>query len=276
MPRQPFMVNTAPSYYYKKTINEYGISHFYTFQTDREHTQIETSVPDGCTDIIFHYDKESGDAGAYLYGSPLTPHAFELLEGYTYFGVRFLPGNSPITVDVSTMADVINQVIPYKSIADDGRLPESIAVCPDFESQVALFLRDYLRSQEKEEEKSSNFTLKQYLLNTILGCSGNIRIEKLAKCSGYSVRYINRIFKDEIGISPKTFSRIVRFQKCLNDMSENAVWNAEMDMEPLLGDLGYSDQSHMIREFKEFSKRTPIRYLEELKKFDYAHRLKVI
>ncbi len=271
-PKQPFMVKLSSSYY-KKIVNNYGISHFYSFQLDEGVNQIETSVPDGCVDIIFHYSGNGGQAGASIYGSPLEPHSFDMISGFRYFGVRFLPGNSPMLVDAS-VSELINQVTPLSGDSN-LKLTRLIAQGPDFETQVRAFFDFYLKELEQTHVGSCDYKLNQYLLKEIIQNFGNVKISELAEKSGYSVRYINRVFKEAEGISPKNFCRIIRFQCCMNAIThlEN---NPNIDADELVCRLGYCDQSHMIREFKEFSKRTPLSYLEELKAFDYVNRLKIV
>lgn len=268
------MVKCA-STYYKRVINQYGISHFYRFHQSKDTHQIETSVPDVCTDIIFHHDPHRNDLGAYLYGSPLLPHAFEMIPGYHYFGVRFLPGNLPLVTDIS-MAETINQVIPLNNVGKHINLAELIGHQKSFESQIDMFLNFYKKSLHDQLNKDKSFGLKKYLINQILNSSGNIRVEDLADTSGYSVRYVNRMFKAEMGIPPKKFCKIVRFQRCLSDMCNRLRDSKDLNLGMLSFDLGYADESHMIRDFKEYTNRTPHEFWKELHGFQYLNRLKVV
>lgn len=274
MSKQPYMVKLASSYY-KKFVNNYGISHFYSFKLDKGVHSIETSVPDGCIDIIFNKDMEGGVMGASIYGSPLSPHPFDLNPGYEYFGVRFLPGNSPIIIDASA-SELINRV-ELVSGAEMTSLVEEIGECHDFNKRTILFLQFYLSKVDADIKFSPTRELNYFLVNEMIKYSGNIRIEKLSEKSGYSVRYVNRVFKDEQGIAPKSFCRILRFQSCMSALTLASNDDAsESDFDLLVSKLGYSDQSHLIREFKEFSMRTPKKCLDELNEFDYRQRLKIV
>jgi AraC-like DNA-binding protein len=274
LPRQPFMVKCS-SQYYKKVINRFGISHFYSFQQDHNTLQIETSVPDGCMDIIFHYDAGKNDVGASLYGSPLAPRSFDMIPGYHYFGIRFLPGNLPLLAGIC-MADVINKVTPLDFRLKDDSLTEMIENSDSFEQQINVFMSYYMNSLEHEISRAKNFEFKKYLVNEILKRNGNVKVNELALDSNYSVRYVNSTFKAEVGISPKEFCRIIRFQKCLSDLCTKYTGCNDFDMDTMSLNLGYSDQSHMIRDFKEFTKRTPSAFLNELGRFDYLKRLKIV
>lgn len=261
--------------YYKKVVNQDGISHFYRFRQKEDLNQIETSVPDGCTDIIFSYDADKSHIGVNLYGSPLMPRTFDMTPGYYYFGVRFLPGNLPMVTGVN-MADAVNSVIPLGGKAKQQNLAELIGSKDSFENQIEIFMDFYRRNLDDELSLVKNYELKKYLVSSILSSNGSVRIEELANSSGYSVRYVNRMFKSEMGIPPKEFCRIIRFQKCMSDMCSKYRGCEDMDLGMLSMDLGYADESHMIRDFKEYTNRTPHAFWSELGKFQYLNRLKFV
>ena len=82
-------------------------------------------------------------------------------------------------------------------------------------------------------------------------------VREAAKDLGLSQRRFIQVFKEEVGMTPKLFSRIQRFQQTRSFIRLNQFpnWAA------LAFDLGYFDQSHLIREFLEFSGFTPTDYL---------------
>lgn len=76
---------------------------------------------------------------------------------------------------------------------------------------------------------------------------------ELANETGYSTRYLRKQFEDHIGISPKLFSQIVRFQSSLNMLLKNA----SCSVIDVSNENGYYDQAHLINEFKNFGYDTP-------------------
>ena len=82
-------------------------------------------------------------------------------------------------------------------------------------------------------------------------------VREAAKYLGLSQRRFIQVFKAEVGLTPKLFSRIQRFQQTRTLIRQNPSpnWAA------LAVDLGYFDQSHLIREFLEFSGLSPTDYL---------------
>ena len=81
-------------------------------------------------------------------------------------------------------------------------------------------------------------------------------VREAAKYLGLSQRRFIQLFKAEVGMTPKLFNRIQRFQKTRTFIQQNPSpnWAA------LALDLGYFDQSHLIREFLEFSGLSPTDY----------------
>src|SRR5215510_6018027 len=72
-----------------------------------------------------------------------------------------------------------------------------------------------------------------------------------------------QVFKAEVGITPKLFSRIQRFQQTRTFIQHNP----SINWADLAVDFGYFDQSHFIREFLEFSGLSPTDYINRQKRF---------
>src|SRR5215510_9861443 len=89
------------------------------------------------------------------------------------------------------------------------------------------------------------------------------RVRDAAKYLGLSQRRFIQVFKAEVGITPKLFSRIQRFQQTRTFIQHNPTIN----WADLAVGLGYFDQSHLIREFLEFSGLSPTDYINRYKRF---------
>ena len=77
---------------------------------------------------------------------------------------------------------------------------------------------------------------------------------ELARIACFSKKQFERVFSQCVGMKPKEYSRIVRFQKSLWFMQ-----NGPCDNMDIAYSNGYADESHFIREFKTFSGYTPQR-----------------
>jgi AraC-like DNA-binding protein len=87
-------------------------------------------------------------------------------------------------------------------------------------------------------------------------------VREAAEYLGLSQRRLIEVFKAEVGLTPKLFSRIQRFQRARAIIGQNC---SAPDWTALALDLGYFDQSHFIREFLEFSGISPTAYLNRHK-----------
>jgi transcriptional regulator GlxA family with amidase domain len=96
---------------------------------------------------------------------------------------------------------------------------------------------------------NDNDAMLNQVLDSILRSGGATRVADLASQSRISRRHLERIFLRSVGIGPKLFSRIVRFQHLLR-----APYN---DWAMLAADSGYFDQAHLIRDFRQFTGQTP-------------------
>jgi len=88
------------------------------------------------------------------------------------------------------------------------------------------------------------------------------RVREAAKYLGLSQRRFIQVFKAEVGITPKLFSRIQRFQQTRTLIQQNP----SINWAHLAVDLGYFDQSHLIREFLEFSGLSPTEHINRHKR----------
>lgn len=95
-------------------------------------------------------------------------------------------------------------------------------------------------------------------LEVALEAQGGARVEDLARKAGCSARHLKRLFDQWVGLSPKIFSRIVRFQALCGRLTDAS----QADWVGLANDHGYFDQSHLIRDFSDFAGLTPMEFLK--------------
>ena len=96
--------------------------------------------------------------------------------------------------------------------------------------------------------------------NRILSMRGLVNIDVLAREFDISRRQLERRFAAQIGITPKSFSRIARFQTAL----DLKVVNPNLSWLETAHELGYFDQMHLIHDFKKLCGETPNRILATL------------
>jgi AraC-like DNA-binding protein len=91
------------------------------------------------------------------------------------------------------------------------------------------------------------------LAASVLRRQGRVTVDALARAAGVSRQHLSREFRERIGITPKLYTRLARFQSGL----VYAGARARVDWAWAAVDMGYADQSHMIAEFREFGGLTP-------------------
>jgi len=94
--------------------------------------------------------------------------------------------------------------------------------------------------------------LTEEAVRRIALAKGAADIAALARDLGVSCRQLERRFRDHVGLSPKLFSRMQRFQQVFQ-----AIGEAGPNWVRAAVECGYYDQAHLIRDFKDFSGETP-------------------
>ncbi|MEZ4776911.1 MAG: helix-turn-helix domain-containing protein [Bacteroidia bacterium] len=81
----------------------------------------------------------------------------------------------------------------------------------------------------------------------------------LEKTIGYSHKHSLQLIKEKSGLTPKAIQKVSRFDRSLRLLNHQT----SVDWAALALDAGYADQSHFIREFRQFTGCTPSSYLKE-------------
>jgi len=221
-------------------------------------------VPDGNTSLMFIdeilYRRRPQQAQAsrhlrqcLLIGQKSQPVFYSFPPGQTIetFGVRFRPLGldrfikvpmhqlSDLTVEAERLfGPAINSL--YQRLLEQKDL-----------SSVRFFLdKFFLGRLERPTEK---YGLAQQLVGQILRQKGQVKIADLTSRSAVSARQADRLFRHFLGLSPKHFARIIRFNHCIYEYNRKSF--------DKLTDLayanGYFDQMHFIKEVKSFTLKTP-------------------
>lgn len=210
-------------------------------------------VSDGCIDILWD---ATSPQWICITGFSNRYTEFHLEPSFCYYGIRFLPTAFPLLFNIpaselTNRFEDLDIVAPqlYKwilhRIEDKGSFEE-------IRKELDLLFLDCHRIHASELDSRLYDSMKIMLLK-----KGNIIIEKELD-TGLSPRQLRRLFDFYIGDSPKAFSKVIRFQTVLNQnptldgIRENKIYF----------DLGYFDQSHFIKDFKNFYGLPPSRAFE--------------
>ncbi|MDT3722454.1 helix-turn-helix domain-containing protein [Pseudomonas oryzihabitans] len=238
-----------------------GVSHYYCFDVAQS-ASATVVVPDGCVDVIF--DCNAGQPRARVCGTALNARRVELLPNHRYFGARFRPGVIPGFLAV-TAEDLTDQEHDLRDVTPQAeRLLERIVLAPGFAARIQAlggFVDAHLAVRGSR--------LTQWLIAQALAGKGDVRIGHWEAKTGVNRRTLQRQFKRDTGLAPKAFCRIVRGQAAMNTLLDNP----EVCCSDLAAELGFSDQSHFLRDFKTLTSTTPHDYQRRLRQEGYGQRI---
>lgn len=102
-------------------------------------------------------------------------------------------------------------------------------------------------------------TVAQHAVRLVQGAHGRQRIDAIAGDLNISARQLERQFLAHVGLPPKLFARLVRFDRAVRDLGGRGTtsWSQFALAH------GYTDQAHFINEFKEFGGVTPAEFEAE-------------
>lgn len=172
-------------------------------------------------------------------------------------GVHFKPGGCFPFVDFP-MSELNNQTIQLDMIwgSEVNSLREAILHQPAITGRFALLEQYFL---QKGKSKMLNHALVQYSVDQLVRTPQMWTIRNLSDKTGVTQKHLITLFKKYVGLSPKMFSRIYKFQKVLQLIEQQK----KIDWSMLAYECGYFDQAHFIREFRDFSGINPVAYLEK-------------
>lgn len=219
----------------------------------------EPILPDGCVELILNsgtpFD-QIADTGErikqpshFVVGQMTRPVLIAPSGEVALIGIRFHPGGTMPFLK-QPLHELTNQVTELAGLdhALDGELLEAVVGSASLGERIPAIESCLIR-------RARNFAGDQRLLKltaAAVSVNGRITIDRLADAAGVSARQLERRFLGEVGIGPKLFCRILRFQQVFRAVAQNSTgWAA------LAIDCGYYDQAHLIRDFQEFAHQTP-------------------
>jgi AraC-like DNA-binding protein len=137
---------------------------------------------------------------------------------------------------------------------------EIISNVKEFELKAAMVEKILLKRLAKIKELKN--PLLDYSINLIKQSSGRILVSDILNKTGTDRRNLERHFSKWIGISPKQFIKIERFNHVFTNIADNRF---DQDWFDLVLRYGYHDQSHLIHDFKSMMEQTPEEFLYNLK-----------
>jgi len=227
-----------------------------------EEMYIERILPDGCTELIIHYgnpfrklneDRQVLQENAFVFGQ--LQRFIDLIpaKNIGVMGVRFHPWGLNQFIKIPS-AELKGEAVSLKNLFGDSQLK---LVDEIFEAnnstQRAGIMDEFLITRYRH--KINNEKLSG-LIDQIHQHRGSLSVDELTRLSGNSERQLERTFHAGIGLSPKAYSRIIRFQNSLRLASH------ARNLTDLALSAGYYDQAHFTREFTDIAGQAPRSYFK--------------
>jgi len=228
-------------------------------KTGNAHPNTLKVVADGCPGILYI---QSGDVQQYgqkltklsLYGQSVEPTQLDLTGNFAGVGICFYPDALKVLFGLSAfeLTDTCMDMDALSPVREH-RLLQRLLQAPSATLFEPLFR--YLSTHLQRNEPATD-PMVAHALNAIIREDGNLSLRRLQESLRVSERSLERRFKESVGVSPKLFTRICRFQAALNQLK-----NGHYDkLSTIAFDNGYADHSHFTRTFKEFTGILPEQY----------------
>jgi AraC-like DNA-binding protein len=156
-------------------------------------------------------------------------------------------------------AEFADRVIALRDLWDPAatqRLEEQLAVAADADS-VAIILEAAIAGRL---ERGASLDTRRQLVESAARRLESRKVAAVAKDLGISERHLRRVFREEVGMSPKDFFSLVRFERAL----EAARRARDSSWSDIAVDAGYYDQAHLIADFRSIAGATPRAFLAEV------------
>ena len=236
----------------KKELRPY-VRYYWAMESDEPFSVL--TFPIGCPQMIFHSRKPlfipelSSRQDKFTISGQVNFPAHIAFDGDTEMIVAvFYPHTIGMFIDTPPSA-FYNQEISGYDIGNKqlNSLADRIFDCADSETAVTVieqWLTARIRPSLNTERIGASLSA---LLRT-----PSTSVENLAGIACLGKKQYGRLFREYVGMNPKEYGRIVRFQRALRMMQLGS-----RDYVGIAYANGYSDQSHFIRDFRQFTGTTP-------------------
>lgn len=248
-------------------LSQFIESFIYYRDYNPEHT-VERFLPDGHVNIVI----DLTDYPKYIYDND-TLKEIQACKNVWFSGIR----NKYITIPSGKESEmfVINfhrgmsypfVQMPLYTLTDsvvDGELVltpeildmramilESISIPAKFLTAEQFLIKKFINRLEVNP-------FIDFAVKTITSTPNQYSVEHIAGKVGYSQKHLIDLFKKNVGLTPKHFMKIMRFQKAIQEIPASN----QINWAGIAVESGYYDQAHFINDFKTFSGFTPKEYL---------------
>lgn len=210
-------------------------------------------LPDNCVDILWQDDGRQAYAVGMMSASFVVPAARPVRT----VAVRFKPGAAAPFLDapLHPLTDARAELADLWGLSAADRLGDALWTNDLTDRQrIALIERALLARLAGAQGNQTRPTVGLRAVAAIQATHGALPVEALADGLRISRQHLAQQFRQQVGITPKLFARICRFRHALALLRDPS---RDGDLAALAADCGYFDQSHLIRDFRDFADGTP-------------------
>jgi AraC-like DNA-binding protein len=233
-------------------------------------------LPDGCVEIVVNlgdpfvrHDNEGRTERQprLLLVGPTTRHMSIAPAGrIRLVGIRFTPGGALPFMSVAPRD--VRDVAPSLDDVAQPFDPDLVERLADATPGAEPALLDEALGRRLMRARRVTDRRVRVAVRATFAAHRPLRVDALTSLTGLGTRQIERAFRDDVGFGPKTLCRLVRFQRVVRAIEQRK----RLAWAPLAAELGYADQSHLAREFRELAGTTLTAYVAELHPMsDYFH-----
>ncbi|MDQ4118747.1 MAG: helix-turn-helix transcriptional regulator [Actinomycetota bacterium] len=158
-----------------------------------------------------------------------------------------------------SMGSLTNRVPSLDELGDPelAALPSRLADLPDWPSRIRHVNR-LVACRVLDERARHPDPEVRHAWSRLRATGGAVRVDDLAAETGWSRRHLLTRFRDQVGLAPKATGRVLRFER-----ASGLVVAGTSTLADIAATCGYSDQPHLVREFRALAGVTPTRYRQE-------------
>ncbi|WP_256009086.1 helix-turn-helix transcriptional regulator [Desertivirga xinjiangensis] len=223
---------------------------YWVLKNNDKETYRNRILPDGCVDIIFNFGESCKvenhtlqHSNTYLVGAMTSYQISYISPNADLIGIRFKPFGFNCLHNFCSLHEITDATIEF-----DRKL------APDF-LKVSKFSYAYLNEYFSAKNISrENLSPLPRIINDIQNKSGRVGVEELIDQCCITARQLERIFKKEVGLTPKKFISIIRNKSAMRELQQRSPGTTLLH---IALKYGYYDHSHLCKEIKKFSGQTP-------------------
>jgi AraC-like DNA-binding protein len=226
------------------------VRYFWIYESDASDSMpaVHQAMADCCPELIFQYGggfKEYNNYTTYLRAPRSVSKELHLADRMGLFAIRFYPHAIHHLLGIPN-SELVNRSFEFTDIfgKSHSTINQQIMDAPTVEGKIRVATTFLTALSASVNKDPIDVCIRLMLLN-----EGNISLDTVRSYTGLSVKQFERRFKATSGFPPKYYARITRFQAT----KRKYVTGKFRTLSELSHACEYYDQSHFIREFKEFS-----------------------